>query len=186
MEEREHILKILENVKSALKEKNTLKIKQLSNEIIHNASIYQDPDIISTTIIIYSLSKILERKDYKEHKSWSNFYREYLEHITKATNALQKENIPEFRKEIKSTRDSIDKLSGKLKFYIQDVFRKAKINKASRIYEHGISMEKTAKILGISIWELAEYTGQTRIADVNLAVTMPLKQRIKLAEEIFE
>jgi hypothetical protein len=47
-------------------------------------------------------------------------------------------------------------------------------------------MEKTAKILGISLWELAEYAGQTHIADQNLSVTMPIQQRIKLAEEIFK
>ena len=47
-------------------------------------------------------------------------------------------------------------------------------------------MEKTSKLLGITLWELAEYAGQTGIADVNLGVTMPIKQRIKLAEEIFE
>ena len=46
-------------------------------------------------------------------------------------------------------------------------------------------MEKTAKILGISLWELSEYTGRTGIADINLAVTMPIKERIKIAEGIF-
>ena len=72
-----------------------------------------------------------------------------------------------------------------IKAHIGDVFRRAQVNKASRIYEHGISMEKTAKILGITVWELAEYAGRTRIGDVNLSVTMPIKQRIKIAEEIF-
>ena len=47
-------------------------------------------------------------------------------------------------------------------------------------------MEKTAKLLGISIWELAEYAGQTGISDVNLSITMPIKKRIKLAMEMFE
>jgi hypothetical protein len=46
-------------------------------------------------------------------------------------------------------------------------------------------MQKTAKILGISLWELSEYTGKTGIANVNLAVTIPIKKRIKFAEEIF-
>jgi len=72
-----------------------------------------------------------------------------------------------------------------LKIYIKDVFRKAQINKASRIYEHGISMEKTAKILGISVWELSEYVGKTRIDDINLGITTPIRKRIKLAEEVF-
>ena len=68
---------------------------------------------------------------------------------------------------------------------MKDVFNRAKINKASKIYEHGISMEKTAKILGITLWELAEYSGRTGVGNVNLGVTMQLNDRIKLAEEIF-
>jgi len=99
--------------------------------------------------------------------------------------ALEKNNIDLFRNEVNMNRKLIQQLSGNLKKNIDYVFRKAKINKASRIYEHGISMEKTAKILGISIWELAEYAGKTGVGDVNLAVTMPIRNRIKLAEEIF-
>ena len=47
-------------------------------------------------------------------------------------------------------------------------------------------MEQTARLLGISIWELAEYSGQKGISDVNLTITMSPKQRIKIVEDIFE
>lgn len=47
-------------------------------------------------------------------------------------------------------------------------------------------MEKTANILGISLWELIEYAGQARSGDINLTVTLPIKQRIKIAEDIFK
>ena len=185
MEEREHILKIFKEVELLLEKKNYTKIKSLSNQIVHNASIHQDPDIISSAVIIYSLSKLLERESYKEHRSWDKFYNQYVQHLKKAVQALKKDNIADFRQEIDLIRRLIQGLSGRLKEYIQDVFRKARINKASRIYEHGISMEKTAKILGVSLWELAEYSGKTGVANINLAVTMPIRKRVKLAEEIF-
>ena len=59
------------------------------------------------------------------------------------------------------------------------------INKASRIYEHGISMQRTAELLGISEWELSEYAGRTGISDVNLSITMDIKTRIEKAMELF-
>jgi len=185
MEERNHVLKVLREVELTLKKKDYTKIKSLSNQIIHNASINQDPDVISTAVIIYALSKLLEREVYNEYKNWDRFYNQYVHHIKLAISALKKDNVQGFRYEIDMIRRLIQGLSGKLKEYIKDVFRKAQINKASRVYEHGISMEKTAKILGVSIWELAEYAGKTGIGDFNLGVTMPIKQRIKLAEEIF-
>jgi len=185
MKERGHILNTLKEVKQALNRKNNVKIKQLSNHIVHHSSIHQDPDIISLAVIIYALSKLIERKDYRKQKNWTNFYRNYIRGIDNLIKYLQKDDIQRFREEISKIRGSIKKLSGDLKVYMQDVFRRAQINKASRLYEHGISMEKTAKILGVTIWELSEYAGQTRIGDVNLGITVPIRTRIRYAEEMF-
>jgi hypothetical protein len=186
MEEREHILNILKEVKFALRENKAIRVKGLSNQMVHNASINQDPDVLYIAVIIYSLSKLIEREDYQDFEHWKKFYSNYKKRIDNLINDLEKNNLNGFHEDIHSILNSIDEITGKLNDYIKEVFRKAKINKASRIYEHGISMEKTAKILGISIWELAEYAGKTGIGDVDLSVTMPVKDRIKIAEEIFK
>ena len=96
-----------------------------------------------------------------------------------------KNDIKIFRDEVAANRQLIDSLRADLKTYITDVFRKAKINKASKLYDQGISMEKTAKILGVSMWELQEYTGQKKTNDFHLTLTLPIKKRIALTEEIF-
>jgi hypothetical protein len=186
MEESENILRVLKAVKKALKNKNYVKIKNLSETVIHQSSIEQNPNIISVAVIIYSLSKLIERESYKSYKNWENFYRAYIRGIENMINALEKNNINDFKEEINQIIKLIQNLSGNLKIYIGEVFRKAKINKASRVYEQGISMEKTAKILGISLWELAEYSGRTRIGDMDLSITMPIKNRIKIVQEVFK
>lgn len=186
MEQRGHILEVLKQVKDNLNKENYVKIKELSNHFIHVSSIEQDPDIISLAVVIYALSKIIERKEYQDYKNWPEFYKNYKKKVENALVYLNKNDDENFRKEINLIRESIQDISGNLKGYINEVFRKASINKASRIYEHGISMEKTAKILGISVWELAEYAGQARSGDINLTVTLPIRQRIKIAEEIFK
>ncbi len=185
MEEEKHILGILKETKTALKNMDYIRIKNLSNSVVHNSSINQDLDVISVAVIIYSLSKLIERESYKQYADWQGFYRNYLRGIDILIKALEENNLNKFREEIHFVTKLINNLNGNLKVYISDVFRKAQINKASSVYEHGISMEKTAKILGISIWELAEYAGQKEIADVNLSVTMPIKERIKNAEDMF-
>ncbi len=184
--ERKNLLWILKNAKNAVKNEDAVKLKNLSNHTIHTASIEQDPDSITIAVLIYSLSKIIERKRYTKYKGWPEFYENYIKSINQSIQDLQNNDIENFRMHIGEIRKHLNKLSGKLKNYIKDVFRKAKINKASRIYEHGISMQQTSKILGITLWELAEYAGQTGISDVNLSVTMPIKKRIKLAEDIFK
>ena len=186
MIEKEHILSVLRKTKAAVGKENILKLKHLSNQTIHSASIQQDPDSIAIAVIIYSLSKIIERKKYTYYKEWPKFHKVYITSIDKAISSLQKDDLKQFRLHLDTIRKEIGRLSGKFKKYIQDVFKKAEINKASRIYEHGISMEQTAGLLGITLWELAEYAGQTGISDVDLSVTLPIRERIKQAEEIFK
>ena len=185
IEERGHILEVLKGVNSALKTKDAGLISQLSNQIIHHSSVHQDPDVISVAVIIYSLSKLVEREDLKKYSNWEPFYKSYIQGIQKAIVYLENEQIDKFRKEIKKLREKIGQISGKLKTYIQDVFTKAQINKASKIYEHGISMEQTAKILGVTVWELSEYAGQKQ-QETGFTTTMPIRQRIKIVEEVFE
>ncbi len=186
MQEPKHILKVLEGTKEAVKEQDTIKLKKLSNQTIHSASINQDADSIMIAVIIYSLGKILERTNYKEYPAWKKFFSHFLRHIDNAIFALKQNKEEKFRKELEKIRTEISSLSGSFKRHIRDVFKKARINKASRIYEHGISMEKTARLLGITVWELAEYAGQTGISDVNLNITLPIKTRIKIAMDFFE
>jgi predicted transcriptional regulator len=72
-----------------------------------------------------------------------------------------------------------------MKPYIQEVLRKASINKASKIYEHGISLGQTAQLLGITQWELSEYSGQTNVSDNDYNKTLDIKKRAKMALEFF-
>ena len=59
------ILRTLNRTVEILKEKDVTdltELKELSNTTVHNASIYQDEDSVSVAVLIYSLSKIFERK----------------------------------------------------------------------------------------------------------------------------
>lgn len=185
MQEKENILRIFEETKEAIQKNDSAKIKALSNQTINTASLTHDPDNIAVAIVVYSLSKIIERENYRQLPGWNNFYKIYTNSINRIINGLKKNKDEEVSLNLKLIRQAMGKLSGKLKVYIQDVFRKAKINKASKIYEHGISMEKTANLLGITMFDLANYAGQTDIPDVPESKTLGVKSRIKLAMDIF-
>lgn len=186
MQEKENIIRILEGTKEAIKNKDSSKIKQLSNQTNNTASRTQDPDNIAVAVIVYSLGKIIEREEYQEHSGWSEFYKRIVSLINNSLTALKRNDEKKLKENLESIRKTINKLSGNLKKYIQDVFRKAKINKASKIYAHGISMEKTASLLGITMFELANYAGQTNVSEVPIIKTLDTKSRIKLAMEMFK
>jgi len=186
MQEKENILRILQEAKAAIRINDSIKLKELSNQTIHTASIAQDPDNVAVAVTVYSLSKIVERKEYQTFTGWKEFYKIILSCIDSSINAIKKNDDKELKDSLMLIRKVVSKLSGKLKSYIQDVFRKAEINKASKIYEHGISMEKTASLLGITMFELASYAGQKPDGSVSLTKTIGTKERIKTAMDMFK
>ena len=186
MQEEDNVLRILKETKDALKENDSSRLKSLSNQTTNTASLTQDPDNIAVAVIVYSLSKIIDRLDYRNLPGWKKFYSNILLYLDKSIKDIEEKNYEKFREDFRGIRNSIGNLSGKLKKYVREVLRNAEINKASRIYEHGISMEQTAKLLGVSLYELANYVGKTGISDVPENYTRNTKSRIKLAMEMFE
>lgn len=184
-EERQNVLDILRKTRIALKTEDVMTLREASSRTIHSASIYKDTDSVAVAVIVYALSKIIERKKYTTYDGWLPFYKKVLFGINKGIEDLETKNFNQFRKDVMEIRSSINTISGNLKIYIQDVFREAEISRASRLYEHGISSAETAQLLGITQFELAEYIGKTGIADVDLGVTMPIKNRLNFARSLF-
>lgn len=183
-EELIHHVRVLEETKGALKNQDSLKLKELSDQTIHSACQEQDTASVTSAIIIYTLSKLIERKGYLRLKKWDFFVKKFNSVLDLAIKALQDENQEAFQRYVEKARKVLTSESISVKPYIQEILKKASINKGSKIYEHGISLEQTAKILGVSQWELSEYVGQ-RMADVRQIQSMDVKKRAKMALEFF-
>ena len=182
MQEAENVLRILEETIEAIKKEEVVQLRELSNQTIHTASTSQDPDNVAVAVIVYSLSKIVERGAFKE---FPDFEKKVLHLLNEVIISVKKRNPKEIHDCLSEIRKTIESFSGKLKEYIKDVFRKASINKASKIYEHGLSIERTSSLLGITMFELASYAGE-RGFDEKEEKTIDVKSRIKLAMEMFE
>ena len=185
MKEVENILRILREAKSLIKEDDSQKLKVLSGQTMHSATISQDADNIIVAVLIYTLGKVYEREHYRRMEGWSDFEKSLNKNLDLAIRSLEKDNIANTRIYLGRIRNSLNKISGDLGRYIKDVFRKAEINKAFKLYEHGLSTEKTAELLGVSLWDLSSYIGQSSIGDSKIAISLPIKERVKIAEDIF-
>ncbi|MFA4952731.1 MAG: hypothetical protein WC584_00755 [Candidatus Pacearchaeota archaeon] len=187
MQEVDNVLRILKETKESINNKDAVALKTLSNQTIHTAAVSQDPDNIAVAVIVYSIGKIIERSNNGEEKKYAGLYNRLSVMIDKTIFELKSGNQDKVRKNLNYIRKDIERGSGDFKRHIQDVFRKASINKASKIYEHGISMETTASLLGITMFELASYAGQKQvISEEKEEKTISAKERIKIAMEMFE
>ena len=160
-------------------------LKALSNQTIHSAAIAQDGDNIVVAVLVYSLGKVMERSHYREMDGWAEFYEVVMTNLNLAIKSLEKESVDNARIYLGRIRNSLNKVSDDLSRYIKDVFAKAEINKAFKLYEHGLSSEATAQLLGVSLWDMASYIGQSNIGDAKFSISLPVAKRVKIAEDIF-
>ena len=184
MQEKEHLISILKETQEAIMSENSLKLRSLSDQTIHNASIYQHTDYIIIAVLIYSLNKLIEKKQHTEIKHWYKFIKKFNFYISLSIAAVEQDNQEKFLKHLENAKKSLENISN-LKPIIEEVVRKASINKASKIYEHGISLGNTAKLLGVTQWELSEYVGQKENIHAKETLTMNIKNRAKMAMEFF-
>jgi len=183
---REDVLAIINDVLDAIEKDDVQKLRDISDHTIHDASIYQDKYSISIAVIIYSLSKIFQKNKYKKFKGWKKFQNKCIKNLNGARDALLKENVKEYDKNLKDLYKCIGKLEHKLGDYLTEVLNQAQIKKSGRIYEHGISTGRAAELLGISTWELMSYIGHTKIVDAQPLITKSVKERLNFAKNLFK
>jgi hypothetical protein len=182
MEEANHIVEILGQAQQALKQQNALALKEISNQTVHCSSCFQDPGTTTMAVVIYTLSKLIERPDTLKIKRWPEATKKIQSYFTLAQQAVRTKKDSQFEAYMQRIRTTLTSLSVNLKPYMQDLLQKASVNKAGKIYEHGISMGKTAQLLGISQWELSDYVSQK---DDPYHATINTRTRAQTALEFF-
>lgn len=170
------ILNVLNEAVEIVKAGELFRLRELSDHVIHNASVFQDNDSITVAVTIHALSKL-----YRYAKDVDKFV---LPHLENAIKYLREGKDTNYQEEMKLIIKDISQKDEKTKFYIQEVFEMAQIKKASKMFEHGISMGQVADALGISIWDIMDYVGKTTIVD-QFGYKTNISKKLQLTRELF-
>ena len=173
---RQDILEMLGQGIAALNKGDAFRVKELSNHVIHNASIFQDEDSLDTAVLMYALSKTMERGRLDVN--------EVEKLLSKAKSALETFNFDEHRLAVKLALKKISQADSRLKIFVSNVIDQAQLKKGCRICMHGVSVARTANILGISRWELMQYLGRTTFHD-EVVETVSVQDRLAFARKVF-
>lgn len=170
------IINSIDKTLLALKKDNFESLKELSNHNIHNASIYYDEYSIILTVIIYSLSKIFLKPFNKDL---------ILNLLTQMKNSMKNNNLNLYQTAQKQLLTYIEKIDKEFSSYISQVLTQAQIKKSTLLYEHGLSIETAAHILGISQWDLMNYLGNVKTTNFAVPKT-DIKSRIEFTRSLFK
>lgn len=174
---KEDILHILGEILGNISRNNIEALHDLSNQTIHNASIFQDEDSVNIAVIAYALHKIILRNHGYVHPK-------IIKLLEDARDCLAMDNCDKCREKLHELLAFIARMDRKLGLYIKQIINEAQIRKGSKIFDHGISMARSAEILGISQWELMKYLGNTTWIDGEGGVD--IKQRLRFTRNLFD
>src|SRR3972149_5225977 len=123
------ILAVLDNVLLGLKNGDSKRVKEWSDHIIHNASIFQDKHSIRTSIIVYALSKLFEKWKYEEQnrKHWLSFWKDVIGELRKSKDSLKKNDVKTFSASLGKLTRLISIADKEFSDHLQYVLDKARI-----------------------------------------------------------
>ena len=166
-EVRKDILNVIEGVIEAYNRYNPEDIMELSNHIIHSASIYQERYTSMVAIIVYSIGKIMAKGKITRYpqEAWNLFDYTVKNGLKCLINALRNKDLKSFDKCIIKLQKAVMTLDESFMNYADYVIDHARLKKGSKVYEHGVSIKRVSELFGISEWELMNYTGKMRILE---------------------
>jgi len=173
---RSNIATLLQQSISAISKNDSFRLKQLSDSNIKSALVFQDEDTLSITVVIYALSKLIERTTKK---------RIIISYLQKAANALHSNNDGKYRSQIRALINAIRVEDSRLRKFLSNVIEQAQVKKGCALCDNGLSIEKAASILKVSRWDLMQYLGKTQVYEQSSEL-IPTEKRLALARSVFK
>jgi hypothetical protein len=158
-------------------EKDFEELKELSNQAVEGVALHKDLDIISVTVLIYSIYKLAKRFQ-------TNDYQNILKELKFAKTYLEQRSLGRYNKSIKSLYSIVRKSNAKIKEHLQDIMTAARIKKGAVLLQKGLSLGQAAGLMGLSNWDLQQYAGKTTALEQHREA-VPAKTRMTLALKIF-
>ena len=152
-------------------------LKQLSNHSIEDVAVHKDLDLISVTVLIYSMYKVLNSMNDEDKK-------DLVTELENARKNLQQRNLGRYNRNIKLLFDLVRKSNAAVKVHLQDVMNAARIKKGAVLLRKGLSIGQAAGLMGLSNWDLQEYASKRVIAEP-FKVSAPAKKRLQFALKLF-
>lgn len=158
-------------------EKDIEELKELSDKAVEEVALHKDLDLISVTVLVYSLYKIIKRVGVKD-------YQEIVRGLKEAKKYLEEDNLGGYNKSIKSLFRAVRKGNARIREHLVDIMHAARIKKGAVLLQKGLSIGQAAGLMGLSNWDLQQYAGKTTALEQHRE-KKPARERMKTALEIF-
>ena len=98
-------------------------LKKLSEQAIEDVAVHKDMDLVSVTVLVYSIYKILPEIKSEEYQNLTT-------ELKRAYQQLQANNLGRYNQSMKSLYDIVRRSNAEIKPHLQDVMDAARIKRA--------------------------------------------------------
>ena len=158
-------------------DQNVEDLKNLSDDVIEDVALYKDLDVISVTVLIYSVYKVITIIPKESRQS-------IVEELKLARQFLDQGNYGRYNKSIKNLFELVKEYNSKVKEHLHNVMHAARIKNSAVLLRKGLSIGQAAGLMGLSNWDLQQYAAQTAYVGEHHE-RIPVKKRLLTAMRIF-
>ncbi len=152
-------------------------LKKLSDHSIEDVAVHKDLDVISVTVLIYSLYKIIPSLS-------KDNYSQVLNLLGEASKSIQGKNFGQYNQSIKNLFTIVEQKGSGVREHLSTVMQAARIKKGTVLLQHGLSIGQAAGLMGLSNWDLQQYAAKTTAYEP-ISQTLDIKKRWAVAAKIF-
>ncbi len=180
------INQVLQDAIKSIKSESYTDLHSISDHLVHSMTVYQEQTTLDCSIVIYSLSKIFEKEKYVHHEFMPDFKYRVIDSLKLASQSILKQDMQSYRQAMNQLKNIIKKFDQKMHLFEKPILEFARIQKASKLIEHGLSAGRVAEYVGIPEWELTRYVGHTAAPEISPAEPTSNKSRVELVKRLFK
>ena len=164
-------------------EKYFEELKQLSDHGIEDVALHKNLDLISLTVLIYSIYKSIKGLPEEDYQDILKGLKNAKKNLESGDLGRYNQNIKILFKNMKRCNDE-KKCDTDIRGNLKDVLHASRIKKGAILLEKGLSLGQAAGLMGLSNWDLQEYASKRTFFEKELG-HVSQKKRLLAAFKIF-
>lgn len=172
----------LAELRQYFKKERQFKLKELSSQLIEEASLNNDYFKALMAVIAYSLFKLSSKAHVRKNPKWKPAQLEIITHLDSALALLNERDFKRAELELRNAVDKISRVDAEISNYAKGIFGKAKTKMASSAYSFGLSLGQAASLTGADRKELMNYIGITKMHE-EAGISVGIEARLSVLRE---
>ena len=174
---------IITEIINEFNKRNLDRLHRIDEQLLEEAIVKNNKDLIELTIITYSFRKLMSKKHILYNPKWSSFSSTVTNDLVYASSCFREQKIDEYRKAIKKVQDNIQNTDRTLGHFIHNLVDDARSKLASTAYAYGMSLSQASALLSAQKETVMEMIGTTKISDEDQKIKS-IKERVGYLKEV--